>query len=105
MTFKAEMQNIDTFLGTISQGEHGCLFYLDKQQKLNFLLNFLRNGLEKDQLGVYATASEDVAQIEDGMKSAGAVFQKFSDSVSVVMGDDLYTVLQKVLIAKNGYHP
>lgn len=88
MSFKTEIHDIDSFLRRISQGEHGCLFYLNREQKQGLLLAFLKRGLQNDELCVYATATENKEAIEDGMRRAG--FQKFANSVSIVQGDDLY---------------
>jgi hypothetical protein len=68
MPFKAEIYNIESFLSSVSRGEHGCLFYVDKQQKLNLLLDFPRNGFEKDEFCVYATATDDKAEIENKVR-------------------------------------
>ena len=75
----------------IPKGGHGCLFYCERQQKIRFLLNFLRDGLEHGEFCVFATASESIASIEEEMKARRLLSPKFSDSISIVEGKQLYS--------------
>ena len=62
-------------------------FTSEGQQKVHFLLNFLRHGLRQDELCVYATGTESIGSIEDEMK-----IRRLSrkSSVSIVEGKQLY---------------
>lgn len=86
---ETKIRDVDAFMKNIPKGSHGCLFYTERQQKIHFLLNFLRHGLRQNELCIFATGTERIGSIEEEMKIR-RLSRKPLDSVSILEGKQLY---------------
>ena len=90
--------NIPTnqFLNNLKAGEHGCVFYLSKEEMQMIHFAFVKSGLENNWGVVYATATESIDEVRNAMQSYGIntrYYEKEEEgngSLIIIRGEDLY---------------
>jgi hypothetical protein len=90
--------NIPTnqFLNNLKAGEHGCVFYLSKEEMQMIHFAFVKSGLENNWGVVYATATESIDEVRNAMQSYGINTQYYekeeegNGSLIIIRGEDLY---------------
>jgi hypothetical protein len=90
--------NIPTnqFLNNLKAGEHGCVFYLSKEEMQMIHFVFVKSGLENNWGVVYATATESIDEVRNAMQSYGIntrYYEKEEEgngSLIIIRGEDLY---------------
>jgi hypothetical protein len=92
--------NIPTnqFLNNLKAGEHGCVFYLSKEEMQMIHFVFVKSGLENNWGVVYATATESIDEVRNAMQSYGINTryyekeeeEKGNGSLIIMIGEDLY---------------
>jgi hypothetical protein len=90
--------NIPTnqFLNNLKAGEHGCVFYLSKEEMQMIHFAFVKSGLENNWGVVYATATESIDEVRNAMQSYGIntrYYEKEEEgngSFIIIRGEDLY---------------
>jgi len=91
--------NIPTnqFLNNLKAGEHGCVFYLSKEEMQMIHFAFVKSGLENNWGVVYATATESIDEVRNAMQNYGIntrYYEKEEEegngSLIIIRGEDLY---------------
>lgn len=90
--------NIPTnqFLNNLKAGEHGCVFYLSKEEMQMIHFAFVKSGLENNWGVVFATATESIDEVRNAMQSYGIntrYYEKEEEgngSLIIIRGEDLY---------------
>ena len=89
----------EEFLNNLKAGEHGCVFYLSKEEMRMILLAFVKSGLENNWGVVYATATESIDEVRNAMQRYGINTQYYEkkeeekgngSSLIIIRGEDLY---------------
>jgi hypothetical protein len=91
------------FLNNLKAGEHGCVFYLSKEEMQMIHFAFVKSGLENNWGVVYATATESIDEVRNAMQSYGINTRYYekekgegNSSLIIRRGEDLY---------KNAHNP
>ncbi len=82
--------DIVSFLAGLKDGQHGCLFYVNEQDKQRIQYEFLKSGLSQNSYCIYATSTEDVETVKRKMKDFGLDYANSYGNLEIVHGEDLY---------------
>lgn len=89
-SLQKQHNDLVSFLARLKDGQHGCLFYVNEQDKQRIQYEFLKCGLSQDSFCIYATATEDVETVKRNMKDFGLDYANLNGNLEIVRGEDLY---------------
>jgi hypothetical protein len=96
----------EQFLNNLKAGEHGCVFFLSKEDLQMIYYAFVKSGLENNWGVVYTIATESIDEVRNAMQKYGINTQYYekegggergeregngSSSLIIIRGEDLYT--------------
>lgn len=82
--------NNPSFYDDIKGGEHGCVLYVDEEDRRQIQYDFLASGISQGYSCIYATATESKNSVQKSMFSQGLNILDNTNALSIVNGEELY---------------
>src|SRR5215210_5576106 len=97
---------LEKFLHDLDTGEHGCIFYISKEDMYNVHFSYVKSGLENNWGVVYVTATDSKEEIRKSMQSHGINTSEYENnghgdgSLLLMNGKELYKNAEEPDISK-----